>query len=200
MRVTHRSRVKIITAIILGRELTRNLRISQELVEIDNGIKDAAGTDEFVDALPRLLALRVRVGLAGEVGRGTEGCDGCAKYRNAMGVDEADHLLVGLDEGGVDLVLGFGGGRGAANVVYALEDHGVLDAWVGEDVAVNTAKGIWTEAVCENTVSACSKVANGDGLCGWVLLEAGEEEIWPSVVLVSGGATAVRDAITDDEE
>lgn len=200
MRVTHRPGVKVITTIILGRELTGNLRISKKLVEIHNGIEDAAGADKLVDALPRLFALGVRVRLAGEIGRGAEGCDGCAKDGDAVGMDEADHLLVGLDEGGIDLVLDVGGGRCTANVVYAFEDHGVLDAWVGEDVAVNTAKSIRAEAVCENTVSACGKVADGDGLCGWVLLEAGEEEVWPSVVLVGGGATAIRDAIANDKE
>lgn len=192
--------MKIVTTIILGRELTGDFRISKKLVEINNGIEDAAGADKLVDTLPCLFALGVRVRLAGEVGRGAEGCDGCAKDGDSVGVDEADHLLVCLNEGGVDLVLNVGGGRCTANVVYALEDHGVLDAWVGQDVAVDTTKGIWTEAICENTVSSCGEVADGDGLCGWALLEAGEEEVWPSVVLVGGGATAVRNTITNDQE
>ena len=64
-----------------------------------------------------------------------------------MAVYESRHLLVGLDQGSVDSVLSFSGGSGDANVVDTFENHGVLDARVGEHVTIDAAKGVGAEAI-----------------------------------------------------
>lgn len=114
--ITRHIRMQIIPTIIQRIQLTRNLRIRKEPIEIGNRIESARFTDEFVDALACVLALRVTVGLDGDVGWGAERCDGCAEDGDAVGVDEGYHLLVGDGQGVVDRVLGGCCCWGAADV------------------------------------------------------------------------------------
>ena len=100
--------MQIVTAIILRGELTRDLRVGKELVKVNDGVKHAAGANEFVDALPRFFSLGTGVGLPGKICGRAKGCNGGAEDRNTVRVDERHHLLVGLYETFIDLVLGFG--------------------------------------------------------------------------------------------
>lgn len=192
--------MQIISTIILWIQLARNLRISKHLIKIHNRIKRPRLSDKLVHALARDFSLRVTVRLAREIGRRAKGGDGCSEDRNAVGVDQSDHLLISLREGVVDGGLCFLGGCAGANVVYAFKYHGVADAGVGEDVAVDAAECIGSETVCEDAVSACGKVTEGDVLGSWEGLETAEEEIGPAVVLVGGGATTVGDGVANDED
>lgn len=162
--------MQVVAAVILRGELAGDLRVSEKFVKVDDGIKHAAGAYEFVDALSRFFSLGAGVGLSGKVCGRAKGRDGSAEDRDAVRMDERHHLLVGLYETFVDFILGFGCRLCDANVVDAFKDHGVLDAWVGENVTVDAAKGIGTETIGKDTVSAGGKVADGDVLCGRVLL------------------------------
>lgn len=194
------TRMQIIPTIKFPPQLTRNLRIREPHIEIHHLIKRATFSNKLINALSSLFSLGVAVRLAGEVtGRG-ERRDGSAEDGDTVRVDQRDHLLICLDQVVVDGRLGLGSRCAGTDVIYAFEDHCVLDARVREDVSVNPAKSIRAQAVCENTISAGSQVAEGDVFGGWAALETTEEQVGPAVVLVGCRAAAVGDGVADDEE
>jgi len=141
------ARMKIITRVVQRVELTGDVGIGKELVEIHNGIEHARRADERVDALTRLLALRIGVGLLGEVGWRAERCNGGAEDGDAVCVDEGHHLFVGLSQALVDLLLCFRRCCCGSNIVYSFENHGVFDTRMGEDVAVDATESVGPETI-----------------------------------------------------
>lgn len=139
--------MKIVTRIIQRVELTGDVGVGKELVEIHNGVENTRRADECVDAPACLLPLGIGVGLLGEVGWRAERCNGGAKDGDAVGVDEGHHLFVCLSQALVDLLLCFRRCRCGSNIVYTFEDHGVFDTRMGEDVAVDATESVGTKAV-----------------------------------------------------
>lgn len=190
--------MQMIPRIKLCPQPLRRRGIPHRRVKVDYGIVPPRGADPLVHALPRLLPLGVRVRL---VGAG-EGRDGRAEDGDAEAVQACGDLVEGEEEAVAD-----GGLRGGvvgrdADVVDALEDHGVAHASVGDDVAVETAQGVGAEAVGEDAVAARGLVDDGDvphgGGGGVGGMQAREEAVRPAVVGVGGRAAAVADGIADD--
>lgn len=146
--VSGRIRMKIISRIIQRVELTRYCGIGQELIKVHDGIKNTGGADESIDPLTCLLALRIRVRLLSKIGWCRERCDSSAENRDAVGVDKGDHLLVRLSQSLINLLLRFGCCRCTSDIIYTLEDHGILYTRMRQDVAINTAERVGAETVC----------------------------------------------------
>ena len=67
-----------------------------------------------------------------------------------------DEVFGGHDVVGVDGVLG------VADVVDAFEDDEVLDAGLGEDVAVEAGEGVWAGDVVQDAVAADALVEDSE--------------------------------------
>ncbi len=115
-----------------------------------------------------------------------------------MLVGAGDELLIGKDEvGRGDGALGVPGFGDAADVVDGFEDDEVLDAALGEDVAVEAGDGVGTGAIVEQAIAADAFVedANGCGVFGGV--QALSEVVGPAAVGVDGGSVAVGDGVAE---
>jgi len=147
------------------------LWISQNPIKVNHRIKIPLISNPLVDLLSCLLPLWIRVRLNARIS--TEWCYGCCKDRDLKSLDAGDYLLVGGYETVTDQSLGGRGGGSSTDIVDTFEYHGVFDARVGKDVAVNPAECIWPETVVKNTVSACSLVKYSDVGCRRLLLHVG---------------------------
>ena len=135
-------------------------------------------------------------------GRGVAGADvggeGGAEDLDAVGVGAGDELAEAGDEVfGGDGIVGMGGARGVADVVDAFEDDEVLDASLGEDVAVEAGEGAGAGLVVQDAVAADAFVEDAE-LCGLLVgLEAAGEDVGPAGVGVAGAERAVGDAVAE---
>ena len=99
-----------------------------------------------------------------------------------------------------DDVVGFVGVGGVADVVDALHDDEVLDAGLGDDVAVEAGEGGGAGGVVENAVSAYALVEHAE-MCGLLVgLEAAGEDVGPAGVGVAGAEGAVGDAVAEGDD
>ncbi len=180
------------------------------------------GADPGVDCLAVGFAQGAGVVVPGADVRG----DGGSVDADAVGVGAGDYLFVrskdAVDESGVVGWWDFAMDREAAEVVYAFKDDEVADAGLGEDVAIETGKGVGAEAVGEEMVAADAGV--GDAESGYCVLgigcrcwlgvwgvgsrvwggrerfgglQAGGEDVWPAVVAVGGCAVSVGDGVAE---
>lgn len=123
------------------RQLTRHGIISDHCVKVQHRVKRARGADKVIELLPRLLPQRTRIRLKRRIPSGRrERRNRRSEQWDVEGMDPRRDLLVRRDESVVcDGQIGGGFVRGP-DVVDTLEDHGVLDTRVGEDVSVNSRK------------------------------------------------------------
>ena len=189
--------MQIITTLQRALQLLRMCLIPQDRIKINHRIKDSTPPNKLINPLSRLLPFRIAVTFHRRIPpRGAERCDGRSKDSDISGLESGNHLLVSSDETITDYFLRSSVCVGGSDIVYAFEDHGVSDAAVGEHVSVDSAKGVRSKAVIENAVPSCSLVDNCDGGGVVVGLHADENEVRPSVVLVSIAATPIGDAVT----
>ena len=156
-------RMQVIPTLQRIRQLTRHALVSQLRVEVKHHVKRAGIADEVIDFLARLLAQWGCIRLQRDVVvRRGERCNGCCKQRNAEIVDPRGYLLICGDQAVVRVRLICGCVGCDADVVDAFEDHGVFDAGLGEDVAVDAGQDVGTEAVVEDSIPAGGLVDHGD--------------------------------------
>ena len=169
--------------------------IRGDFVEVDDAVELIGGADPLVDGLAHLLA-------GGGLIFGTdEGREGGAEDLDAVGMSAGGELAEAGDEffGGNDVV-GFGGIGGVADVVDALHDDEVLDAGLGQDVAVEAGEGGGAGVVVENAVAADALVEDAE-ICGLLVgLEAAGEDVGPAGVGVAGAVGSVGDAIAEGDD
>ena len=99
-------------------------------------VKLSTRPDPRIDALPRLLPVRVIICVA------SERSDSRAEDRDAKRVHTRDDLLEGEDNLIADSCLGSDVRCSRTDVVHALEDHSELDAGLREDVTLNSPEGV----------------------------------------------------------
>ena len=169
--------------------------IRGDFVEVDDAVELIGGADPLVDGLAHLLAG------GGLIFCADEGCEGGSEDFDAVGMSAGGELAEAGDEffGGNDVV-GFGGIGGVADVVDAFHDNEVLDAGLGEDVAVEAGEGGGAGGVVEDTVAADALVEDAEIFCLLVGLEAGGEDVGPAGVGVAGAVGAVGDAIAEGDD
>ena len=109
-------------------------------------------------------------------------------------------MLEGGDETVANYFLGGGVRVAGADVVYAFEDRGVLDAAMGEHVSVDSSKSVRSQAIVQDAVPTCGLIYDCDGRGVVVGLHAGEDKVGPAVVFVVVATSAVGDAIPYDSE
>jgi len=136
-------------------------RVPDHGIEINDCIKLSTCPDPIVDAQSRDLPCWVRISLDGAVRRAKRRDSG-TKDRNAESVNPSDDLLKSLNEAVSDDLLCRDSSGLDADVVHTLEYHGVLDARLGEDVAVDAAKCIGSVAICEDAIATGGLVCDGD--------------------------------------
>ena len=186
--------VKVISVFVCGQEHGGILGILSGFFEVDDGIEGAAGSDPLIDGLPDLFsALR---GVAGA----HIGSESCAVNLDAVLVSAGDEL--GVSEDDVlrgDRAFGVAGFGDAADVVNAFEDDEVLDAVLGDDVAVQASDGVGSRAVIEEAVSADAFINDGKIRGLLVGLEPLGEIVGPAMIGVGRGGGAVGDGVAEGD-
>ena len=87
-----------------------------------------------------------------------------------------------------------------ADVVDAFEDDEVLDAGLGEDVAVEAGERVGPVAVVEDAVAADAFVEDAEVGGLLVGLQAAGEDVGPAGVVVGGAVGAVGDAVAEGDD
>lgn len=159
--------MQIITRIVPRIQLARHTGVPYNGIEIHHRIKPSRIADPIVHPLPCPFALWVTVRLD------TRLVCGCGKGGYCGGedgdterMDAQDNLVVGLDESVADSRLSGRGGSSATDIVDALEEHGVADAGLAEDVAVDSGQRGGAEAVGEDAVTASGLIQDAEGAEG----------------------------------
>lgn len=88
-------------------------------------------------------------------------------------MDPGDDLLVRGDEPVANEGLSCGRSGRCTDIVNTFEKHGVGNARVGEDVAIDATECIGPETVVQDAVSARGLVEDGDVGCGVLFLHVG---------------------------
>ena len=166
-------------------------RVLRGFVEVDEAVELVGGFDPVVDGLAHGFACGV--GVSGSlIGR-----EGCAVDLDAVLVCALGHLGETLDEVvGGDYIVWSGAGC-VSDVVDALEDDEVLDACLGEDVAVEACECVGAGDVVQDAVAADAFVQDGDVGGLLVGLQAFGEDIGPAGVGAEGAVGAVGDAVSE---
>jgi len=169
--------------------------IGGDFVEVDDAVELVGGADPFVDGLSNLFAC------GGLVFCPDVGGEGGADDLDAVSVSADRELSEADDEvfGGDDVV-GLVEVGGVADVVDALHDDQVLDASLGEDVAVEASEGGGAGCVMEDAVAADAFVEDAE-VCGLLVgLKAAGEDVGPTGVGVAGAVSAVGDAVAEGDD
>lgn len=173
--------MQAVARIELGIQLRMVRRVLHDARKIKRIVELTTVQDPVVDAEPRPLPLWIAIWLQRRV-RAAERRDGGAEHGNPGGMYARDDLLESLDQAVADDLLGLRVRRLVADIVDAFEDHGVLDARLGEDVAVDATHRVRPEAVCEDAVAAGGLVEDADVGGGGVRLHLGQDEVGPAGV------------------
>jgi hypothetical protein len=185
-----------VVAGVVEREKHAGVRgVGGEFVEVDNAVELVGGANPFVDGLTHLFACRTLILCADEWRKGS------ADDLDAMSVGAGCELAEADDEifcG--DDVVGFGGVGGVADVVDAFHDDEVLDAGLGEDVAVESGQCGGTGGVVEDAVAADTLVQNAEIRGLLVGQEAPSENVRPAGVGVAGAVGPVGDAVAEGDD
>lgn len=195
--------MQIIPRIVLRPQDAHILLIPHRGIEIHHRIKHPAIPYPHIHPLPRPLALGARVWLRADIEPGrAERRDGRPENRQPRAVRAQRELGVRGDERVADGALRGRAVRRRADVVDALEDDGVPDARLGQDVAVEARQRVRPQAVGEHAVAAGGLVADGEGGKERVVgaLQAREQRVRPPVVAVGRAAPPVGDAVADEGE
>lgn len=87
------------------------------------------------------------------------------------------------------------------NVVDTLKNHGVGDSGLCEHIAIYTAKGVGAQSICQDAVSTCGFVDEGNVLLeigGVGRLQPAEDVVGPAVVFIVVALASVGDAVAND--
>ena len=187
--------VQVVTGVVEDEEHAGMRGVGGDLVEVDDAVELVGGADPFVDGLSNLFACR------GLVFRPDVGSEGGSVDLNAVSVGAGGELSQADDEvfGGDDVV-GLVEVGGVADVVDALHDDQVLDAGLGEDVAVEAGEGGGAGGVMEDAVAANSFVEDAEVRGLLVGLKAAGENVGPAGVGVAGAVSAVGDAVAEGDD
>lgn len=193
--------MQIIASLQRSLQLLRMRLIPQNLIEINHLIENPTLPNKLINPLSRLLPFWIAVTLRRDIIPWcTKRRDRRRKDRDIRCLKSNNHLLEGSDQTIADYFLGSGVCGTGPDVVYALEDHGVLHAAVREHVSVDSSKGVGSQPIVEDAVSACCLVEYCDIGGIVVRLHAGENEIRPPIVLVVVATTAIGDAVSYNGE
>lgn len=195
--ISRRTRMQTVARIIRSIHLCCILRITENQIKVQNCIKRPTVPNPVIHTQPRLLSQGSRVSLQRAIIT-AKGRDGGPEKRNLVRMYARDHLFVCLDDPIARLRLrgDFVGRR--ANVVDALEHHGVLDAAVRQHVAVNAAQSIGTQTVVEDPVTACRLVDDADVLRGTLAAHASVQQVRPASVGVVVAASSIGNGVTNN--
>ena len=187
--------VEVVAGVVEREEHAGVGGVGGDFVEVDDAVELVGGADPFVDGLAHLFAG------GGLVFCADEGCEGGSVDLDAVSVGAGGELAEADDEvvGGDDVV-GLGGVGGVADVVDALHDDEVLDAGLGEDVAVEAGEGGGAGGVVEDAVAADAFVEDAEVGGLLVGLEAAGEDVGPAGVGVAGAVGAVGDAVAEGDD
>jgi len=187
--------VELVAGVVEGEEHAGVGGVGRDFVEVDDAVELAGGADPLVDGVAHRFAG------GGLIFCADVGGQGCADDLDAVGVGAGGELAESGDEvfGGDDVV-GFGGVGGVADVVDALHDDEVLDAGLGEDVAVEAGEGGGSGVVVEDAVAADAFVEDAEVGGFLVGLEAAGEDVGPAGVGVAGAVGAVGDAVAEGDD
>ncbi len=187
--------VEVVAGVVEREEHAGMGGVRGDFVEVDDAVELVGGADPLVDGLAHLFT-GGGVVFGSDVGR-----EGCAVDLDAVGVGAGGELAEAGDEvvGGDDVV-GFGGIGGVADVVDAFEDDEVLDAGLGEDVAVEAGEGGGAGGVVQDAVAADAFVEDAEVGGLLVGLEAAGEDVGPAGVGVAGAVGAVGDAVAEGDD
>lgn len=187
--------MEVVAGVVEDEEHAGVSGVGGDFVEVDDAVELVGGAYPFVDGLAHFFAGW------GLIFCSDVGCEGCTENLDAVGVGAGGELAEADDEvfGGDDVV-GFGGVGGVADVVDALHDDEVLDARLGEDVAVKTGEGGGAGGVVENAVAADAFVEDAEVFGLLVGQEAVGEDVGPAGVGVAGTVGAVSDAIAEGDD
>ena len=141
--------VKMIAGVCGGGEDGGIGVVSRGFVEVDEAVELAGGPDPLIDSLAHNFT-----GGGGIFGSDVGG-EGSSVDLDAVGVGAGGELAEADDQvfGGDDVVR-LDGVLGVADVVDAFEDDEVLDAGLGEDVAVEAGECVGAGVVVQNAVAA----------------------------------------------
>ena len=118
-----------------------------------------------------------------------------------MGVGAGGELAEAGDEVfGGDHVVGLVGVGGVADVVDAFHDDEVLDAGLGEDVAIEPGECGWAGGVVEEAVAADAFIEDGEVGGLLVGLKAVREDIGPAGVCIARAEGSVSDAVAKGDD
>ncbi len=187
--------MEVVAGVVEGEKHAGVGGVGGDFVEVDDAVELVGGADPFVDGLAHVFAG------GGLIFRSDEGCEGCAVDLDAVGVGAGGELAEAGDEvfGGDDVV-GLVGVGGVADVVDAFHDDEVLDAGLGEDVAVEAGEGGGAGGVVEDAVAADALVEDAE-VCGLLVgEEAVGEDVGPAGVGVAGAVGAVGDAVAEGDD
>ena len=190
--------MELIGFVIAGAELAWIGGVLDDFVEVDYAVEGAGGADEGVEGLAHGFGL---------VGGVAEGGEGAADDFDAVIVGAEDHLLHCADEVVGGDGRGVGGGSsgsgwaaGRVHVVNAFEDEEVLDARLGDDIAVEAGECADAGAVGENLVTGDALIDDGDFGGGGIGYEALGEDAGPTAVSVGRGGGAVGDGVAEGDD
>src|SRR4029077_19065651 len=182
------------------------IRVAHHRVEIDHGIKRAAGPDPFVNRLPRCF-LGVRE-VARKVYAFTRS-DGGANHLDPASVGASNQLAVRVDQLLWSANIRWVGKEVSAqlcaretDVVDPFEQHNVSYAWQRQGIAVEASQGIDTDAADAGNEAVAQQAVTDDALIDhrYVksfrhLCQTTDEIAWPIVVCLHGGPIAVGDRV-----
>jgi len=163
-------------------------RVSHGFVEINDPVEGSTVAYPLVDQPTSYFVI------GGVVTVTFEGHDGGAIDKNTLGMRRVNELLVGVNQ-----VVGrlCSVGR-VPQIVHPFENDGPFHTGLVEDIPFKPADTGWAQAITQHTVTADTHIQDTD-LAGLRLLEqAFRENICPTVLLVSNGASPVCDGITQD--
>ena len=173
--------------------------IPDNSVKVNDSVESATVTNPSIDSQTSPFPFRIGVHLDGAV-RCAKRRDSGSEDRNAKRVHTSNDLLVRLDYAIANDLLRRWSRRFDTDIVDPLKDHGVSDAGLREDIAVNAADCVRSVAICEDAVSSCGLVHDCNIGCCDVGLHAAENQVRPASVAISDTFAAIGDAIANDAE
>jgi len=189
--------VKVVSRVVRWVQLGVIRRVSDDSIEINDGVKLAAITDPSIDSQASLLPLWIRVRLDCAVWS-TKGRNGGSEDWDSKCVHTSDDLLVRLDDAITDDLLRRWRWRLNTDIIDSLEDHGIADTGLCEDIPINSADCVWSVAIGKDAVSSCCLVHDCDiGSCR-IGLHTAENQVRPAGIAICNASATVGNAVAND--